>query len=70
MRKANTDVRQYTKKNGVFFWQVAQAMEISEATMTRRLRTELHELDKHMFFQIIDDLAKQSDPKTTKQIKE
>ena len=64
---SNTDVRQYAKKNGVFFWQCAQAMGVSESTMTRRLRTELPEQDKQTLFQIIDNLAKQSDPNPTPQ---
>ena len=64
---SNTDVRQYAKKNGVFLWQCAQAMGISEPTMTRRLRTELPEQDKQTLFQVIDDLAKQSTPNPTTQ---
>ncbi len=36
-------------------------MGISEATMTRRLRTELTETDKQNLLRIIDDLAQQSD---------
>lgn len=64
---SNTDVRQYAKKNRVFLWQCAQAMGISEPTMTRRLRTELPEQDKQTLFQIIDDLAKQSTQNPTTQ---
>ncbi len=61
----NTDVRQYAKKNGVFLWQCARVMGISEPTMTRHLREELTEPEKQKIFRIIDDLAKQSDPKLT-----
>ena len=56
----NMDVRQYAKSNAVFLWQVAQAMGISEPTMSRRLRMELPKQDKQRFFCIIDKIAEQN----------
>lgn len=61
---SNTDVRQYAKKKGVFLWQCAEAMGISEPTMTRHLRTELSDEDKHNMIAIIDELAAQTSQAT------
>lgn len=56
----NKDIRSYAKEHGVFLWQVAQVMGISDPTMTRRLRTPLPEQDKQEFIRIIDELAAQN----------
>lgn len=61
---ANQDVRQYAKEKGVQLWKCAAAMNISEPTMTRRLRTELTEQAKQELISIIDKL---SGPTTTNQ---
>ena len=57
----NKDLRAYAKKKGVFFWQIASNMGISEPTMTRKLRTELPEQDKQTFRKIIDELSVQNE---------
>lgn len=43
---SNADVRTAAKNAGVFLYQVAEAMGISEPTMTRKLRFELSEEEK------------------------
>ncbi|MDE5583235.1 MAG: hypothetical protein K2J08_06000 [Ruminococcus sp.] len=54
----NKDIRAYAKEKSVFLWQVAKAMNISEATITRRLRMELPEQEKQKVFGIIDELSR------------
>jgi hypothetical protein len=56
----NKDIRIYAKEKGVFFWQIAKVMGVSEPTMTRRLRSELSEQDKQTFRHIIDELSAQN----------
>ena len=56
----NKDLRAYAKEKGVFFWQIAKVMGISEPTMTRRLRSELPEQDKQEFICIINELSAQN----------
>jgi len=56
----NKDLRTYAKEKGVFFWQIAKVMGISEPTMTRRLREELPEQDKQEFIRIINELSEQN----------
>lgn len=53
----NTDLRRKAKEKGVFFWQIAAELGISEPTMTRRLRFELPEQEKQKFMSIIDKLS-------------
>lgn len=52
----NADVRDYAKISGVYLYQVAAAMGISEPTMTRKLRFELPESEKKKLFAVIDRL--------------
>lgn len=53
----NADVRTAAKNAGVFLYQVAAAMGISEPTMTRKLRFELPDEEKQTIFEIIDKIA-------------
>lgn len=53
----NKDLRTYAKEKGICLWQVAQALGISEPTMTRRMRLELSQQDKQAMRDIVDALA-------------
>lgn len=53
----NLDIRKTAKSNGVFLWQIADALGVSEPTLTRRLRYELPDSDRTKILAIIDDLA-------------
>lgn len=53
----NKDFRTYAKEKGVCLWQVAQALGISEPTMTRRMRRELSQQDKRAMRDMVDALA-------------
>lgn len=57
----NKDLRNYAKEKGVYFWQIAKVMGISEPTMTRRLRSELPEQDKQEFRRIINEISAQNE---------
>ena len=57
--KSNTDIRKYARGKGVRLWEVALALNISEPTITRRLRVELSDADKAQIFAIIDRVAAQ-----------
>ncbi len=52
----NADVREYAKASGVFLYQVAVEMGISEPTMTRKLRFELSESERKKILDVIDNL--------------
>ena len=55
--KQNLDVRVYASDRGVFLWQIAEEMGVSEATLTRKLRKPLPETEREKIFSVIDELT-------------
>lgn len=51
---SNADVRTAAKNAGVFLYQIAAAMGISEPTMTRKLRFELSDNEKKPIYEAIE----------------
>ena len=51
---SNSDVRTAAKNAGVFLYQIAAVMGISEPTMTRKLRFELSNEQKKPIFDAIE----------------
>gem|GEM_PF-4401150 len=47
MKKANQDIRDYATKKGVYFWEIALKLSISEPTMTRWMRAEIFGISRH-----------------------
>lgn len=56
---ANNDIRNEAKKVGVMFWQIADSLNISEATFTRMMRHDLPEEKKQEILSIIENLRKE-----------
>lgn len=54
---ANTDIRNLSKEKDVRLWEIAEYLEISDPTMTRKLRRELPDTEKQRIFAIIDEIA-------------
>ena len=54
---SNQDLKAYAKHKGVFLWELAEYLSISEATITRRLRRELSEDSKAKMMLCIDSIA-------------
>ena len=57
---SNADVRTAAKNAGVFLYQVAAAMGISEPTMTRKLRFELSKEEKAPIIEAIKRIEAES----------
>lgn len=57
MSNANTDIREKAKANNVLLWQIAEKLNITDATFSRKLRVELSKNEKTKIFSIIDSLA-------------
>ncbi len=53
----NKDIREHAKEKGVFLYEVAEQLHISDPTFTRRLRHELPSGDKSEIKKIIDQIA-------------
>lgn len=56
MRK-NSDVREAARKNGVFLYEIADALGVSEPTFNRWLRKEMNEKQKADAFAAIEKIA-------------
>lgn len=59
MFQYNIDIRQKAKESSVSLWEIADKLNISESTMTRKLRRELPTKEKDQLFSIIEKLAKE-----------
>lgn len=55
-KMTNTDIRLKAKENGVPLWKIADKLNISEPTMTRKLRKELSDEEKTKIIGIIAEL--------------
>ena len=53
----NQEIRRYAKENKVRLYELADALYISEPTMSRKLRRELPQDEKDRIFKIIDEIA-------------
>lgn len=56
---ANADIRAKAKCAGVRMWELADHLNISEPTVTRKLRHELPQAEKDRIFSIIEEIAKE-----------
>lgn len=54
----NLTIRRKAKEANLPLWAIADALKISEATMTRKLRHELSEGEKQYILAIISKLSK------------
>ena len=55
----NADLRKKAKSAGVRLWQIADALGISEPTMTRMLRRDLTPEKERQIIQIIDQIREE-----------
>lgn len=56
----NLDIRQALKENNIKHWQLAEALNIAEFTLCRKLRHELSEEQKENIFAVIEQLKKEN----------
>ena len=53
----NQEIRKTAKEKKVYLWMVAEKMNVSEMTLTRKLRHELPDAEKAKILAIIDEIA-------------
>ena len=53
MKKENADIREAAKEKGVYLWQIAERLGISDNTFNRKLRKELPSEEKKAVFDVI-----------------
>lgn len=54
----NLEIRRKLKEAGLYHWQLAEKMEVSEMTLVRKLRRELEEEEQKRIIAIIEEIAK------------
>lgn len=61
MTKANQDIRKRIESNGIYYWQVAEGLNMTDGNFSRLLRKELPEERKERVFNVIDSLIAEKD---------
>ncbi len=59
MMKRNNDVRAAAKENGVYLYEIAEKLDISEPTFNRWLRKELNEPTKRKALAAIEQIRRE-----------
>ena len=62
---ANQDIRTAAKQNGVRLWEVADRLNVSEPTITRKLRRELPADEKQRIISLIDEISAEKKKEVT-----
>jgi transposase-like protein len=60
MKKPNDDIRLLARTKGVYLWQVAEQLKISEPTLMRWLRKPLTEDKKQAIIDAINKIAEET----------
>ena len=55
---ANSNIRQAAFSSGVYLWEIAEAMGVTDGTFSRKLRRELDEKEKKEILKIIKTISK------------
>ncbi len=55
---ANEDIKAYAKQAGVRLWEIAERLNITDVTLSKKLRYELDNDFKGRILQVIDHVAK------------
>lgn len=59
--KANYEIRRVAKESGIYLWQIAYALGISDSDLSRKLREELVVQEKDKILKLITDLKRKSE---------
>lgn len=55
--KANQEIRTRAKQSGVYLWEVAEKLDITDSNFSRKLRRELPAAEKTQIMALIDEIA-------------
>lgn len=58
--QSNKDIRAAAAAAGVFLWQIAEAIGVTDGTFSRKLRRELPDDEKAEILQVIQNLSTSS----------
>lgn len=66
MMKRNNDIRAAAKENGVYLYEIAEKIGVSEPTFIRRMRKELSDAMRAKVFASIEEIKREheNEPRT------
>jgi ribosomal protein L20 len=53
----NTAIRERVRSEGIYLWQVAEALGIADSSLSRKLRRELPVADQEKIQRLIDEIV-------------
>ena len=56
-KKANQEIRTRAKQSGVYLWEVAERLEMTDGNLSRKLRRELPAEQQEEMLALIDEIA-------------
>ena len=60
VNQANADIKSLLKRNGLFYWQVAEQIGVAESTLLRWMRIELDAERKDQIASAVAELTRQT----------
>ncbi len=57
----NNVIRQQAKKRGVFLWEIAYRLQLTDGNFSRKLRRELSDAEQRQILEIIEEIAQGRD---------
>lgn len=55
--RANQNIREAAKKADVCLWEIAEAIDISDCMLSKKLRRELPDAEREKLLRIIEEIA-------------
>jgi len=59
MEARNLDIRKFAKSRNIRLWQIAEALEMTDGSFSRKLRKELPDEEKAGIRRIVEKLARE-----------
>lgn len=56
-KETNIEIREALKKDGVYQWELAKELGISEATLVKRMRAEFDPIEKELLIERIHKIS-------------
>ena len=56
-KKANQEIRTRAKQSGVYLWEVAERLDMTDGNLSRKLRRELPAEQQEEMLALIDEIA-------------
>lgn len=57
----NKKIRAYAEDKNVYLWQIAKKLEITDSTLSRRLRNEFSKEETSKIISIIDEIVREQE---------